>query len=92
VSVEPIISSVDEELCIGCGLCVSLCSSHAIELVLKEGGRKSQTIAAACKGCGTCAASCPQQAITMAYFTNEGLLAQVEAVAAVKPELEPVTA
>ncbi len=90
VSVEPIISSVDEEKCIGCGLCVSLCSSHAMELVLKEGGKKSQTIAAACKGCGTCAASCPQQAISMQYFTDEGLLAQIEAI--VVPELEAVTA
>jgi len=84
VSVEPIISSVDDEKCIGCGLCVSLCSSNAMDLVLKDVGRKAQTIAAACKGCGTCGASCPQQGITMRRFTNEGLLAQVRALAMVE--------
>jgi heterodisulfide reductase subunit A len=82
VTVEPITAVVDEEECIGCGLCVSLCPYSAMELVLKEGGKKSQNIPASCKGCGTCAASCPQQAITMRHFTDRALIAQVEAVVA----------
>lgn len=82
VSVEPIVSQVDEEKCIGCGLCVFVCSQNAIELSLKEGGRKAEVVSASCKGCGTCGASCPQQAITMRHFTNDGILAQVRALAA----------
>ncbi len=83
VSVLPISPIIDEDKCIGCGLCVSLCSASAMELVLKEKGRRAQNIAAACKGCGVCGASCPQQAITIQHFTNEEIGAQIEALAGV---------
>jgi heterodisulfide reductase subunit A len=83
VSVEPIISHVDEEKCVGCGLCESLCAFGAIEVVTKEGRRVAQTIAASCKGCGVCGASCPQEAITMRHFTNEQIISQVRALAEV---------
>jgi len=80
VTIEPIVSQVDEDKCIGCGLCVSLCSQGAVELELKEGGRKAKVITTSCKGCGTCGASCPQQAITMQHFTDEELGVQLEAL------------
>jgi len=79
VNIEPTVSSVDETKCIGCGLCVSLCPTNAIELKLKEGGKKAETISASCKGCGICGASCPQQAITMKHFRNKEIVAQIEA-------------
>jgi heterodisulfide reductase subunit A len=78
--VEPIISRVDPERCIGCGLCVSVCPYSALELKLVEGGRKAETISASCKGCGVCGASCPQHAITLQHFTDEEICAQIDSV------------
>jgi len=83
VSVEPIVSSVDGEKCIGCGLCESLCAFSAIRVVSQNGANKAETIQASCKGCGLCAANCPQQAISMGHFRHEEIVAQVRALAVV---------
>jgi heterodisulfide reductase subunit A len=80
VRVLPIISSVDEAKCIGCGLCESLCAYNAIRVRETDHGDKAETIAASCKGCGVCSASCPQKAITMKHFSDEELVAQIEAL------------
>ena len=81
VRVEPITSWVDEEKCIGCGLCEALCAFKAIQLKTKDGRVKAEIIPASCKGCGLCAASCPQQAITVRHFTDDELTAQLNALA-----------
>ncbi|MCK5553994.1 MAG: CoB--CoM heterodisulfide reductase iron-sulfur subunit A family protein, partial [Deltaproteobacteria bacterium] len=80
VSVLPIISSVDETKCIACALCESLCAYSAIRVRETDHGDKAETIAASCKGCGVCSASCPQRAITMRHFSDEELVAQIEAL------------
>jgi len=79
VKVEPIVSSVDEQRCIGCGICEKLCPYKAIRIVKMGKKRKAETISASCKGCGVCSAHCPQQAIIMGRFTNEQIRAQIEA-------------
>jgi heterodisulfide reductase subunit A-like polyferredoxin len=80
VSILPTISCVDQNLCIGCGLCESLCPFSAIRVEQTPKGKKSETIAASCKGCGICSASCPQNAVAIRHFTNEELFAQIEAL------------
>jgi heterodisulfide reductase subunit A len=74
---EGTVAWVDENLCAGCGLCISICPYHAIEKDEKGIARVKEAL---CKGCGTCGASCPKRAITMQQFTDEQIVAQGIAV------------
>ena len=82
VKPEAITSSVNEDICSGCGMCVSICPFGAMELVSKDGKRVALTTVAQCKGCGTCGAICSSGAITMNHFRDREILAQVEALTA----------
>ena len=79
IKVEAITSVVDEDICNACGLCARVCPYNAIEVDPKN-KIPAHTIEAACAGCGTCGAECNHGAITMRHFTDEQLLAQVDAV------------
>jgi heterodisulfide reductase subunit A len=66
IAVSPLVSKIDVDQCIGCGLCVEVCPFGAIELDEVEGkGFRARNISASCKGCGICASSCPRKAIDM---------------------------
>jgi len=79
VTVDPIVSSVEQDDCIGCGICVSLCPYGAIRMEKVGKKRKARTVSASCKACGICASHCPTFAISMGGFTNEQLISQIEA-------------
>lgn len=80
VRAEALNAFVNEDGCSGCGICEVLCPFQAIELQPKDGKRVSHVNEAVCKGCGTCGAACPSGAIAMHHFTDEQILAQVEAL------------
>jgi len=80
VEVDPTVSVVDQEQCIGCGLCEASCPFSAIEIFKVRGvGYKAQNISASCKGCGVCAAACPQKAIDMKHFRDQQIVAAIHA-------------
>ena len=80
VMVEPMVSAVDQELCIGCGLCEATCSFGAVHLEKVEGkGYRAVNVSASCKGCGLCAAACPQKAIDMIHFRDRQIIAVIRA-------------
>jgi heterodisulfide reductase subunit A2 len=82
ITVSPLVSVVDKEKCIGCGLCAELCAFSGIILEEVEGkGLKAKNIEASCKGCGICAASCPQKAIDMLHFKEQQIFASIRAAA-----------
>ncbi len=81
VQISPLVSQIDVEKCIGCGLCTEVCAFAAIELEEVEGkGYRAKNISASCKGCGLCASSCPQQAIDMLHFRDAQIVASICAV------------
>jgi len=78
VQISPLVSQVDTEKCIGCGLCEEICAFNAIVLEEIEGkGYRAKNISASCKGCGLCASSCPQQAIDMLHFRDRQIVASI---------------
>ncbi|MBW2076768.1 MAG: hydrogenase iron-sulfur subunit [Deltaproteobacteria bacterium] len=72
---EGIVADIDLDLCTSCGLCEKNCPYGAIQWV----DEKPQVIKALCKGCGLCAADCPKKAITIIHYSDEQILAQMEA-------------
>ncbi|MDX2496305.1 MAG: FAD-dependent oxidoreductase, partial [Desulfobacterales bacterium] len=78
VQVSPLVSQIDADKCIGCGLCSEVCAFNAIELEEVEGkGYRAKNISASCKGCGLCASSCPQIAIDMLHFRDAQIVASI---------------
>jgi len=76
VRTDAITAVVDEDLCIGCGLCEEICPYGAPKI--EESKSKIREIL--CRGCGSCAAECPRRAITMRHFGDHQILAQVKAL------------
>ena len=62
---------IDEDLCIGCNICVEACPFGAISKNEEEVAQVDEKL---CKGCGICAARCPENAISMENLKNERLV------------------
>ncbi len=80
VDVEPIIASVNEDLCSGCAICGGMCPFGAISMRKREGkGRVAHVESALCKGCGVCVAACPSGALEEPSYNDAQMKAQVVA-------------
>jgi heterodisulfide reductase subunit A len=79
---EGIVADIDLDVCNSCGLCEKNCPYGAIQWV----DEKPHVIKALCKGCGLCAADCPKNAVTIIHYSDEQILAQIEAALEERPE------
>jgi heterodisulfide reductase subunit A-like polyferredoxin len=80
LSVEGVVSHVNEHYCIGCGMCGDACPYGAVGLVDSEkGGQVSRVQPALCKGCGACAVACPTGAAAIFHYDDEEVLTMVNA-------------
>jgi len=78
---DPAIARVNTNACVGCMKCVKTCPFQAIkEEVLRSGKTVAQVIETVCAGCGVCTATCPCGAIQLQHFTDNQLLAEVNAL------------
>ncbi|MGQ9551824.1 MAG: FAD-dependent oxidoreductase [Candidatus Bathycorpusculaceae bacterium] len=83
IELEPLKAVVDKDLCSGCRVCESVCPFIAIEMKTEaaesNGKLRAEVIEAMCQGCGLCVATCPTNAIKMRHYTDEQVLAQIQA-------------
>jgi heterodisulfide reductase subunit A len=77
------VCEVDERKCMGCGQCITACTYGAIEFRETRQGKKAVVNPVLCKGDGLCNAKCPTGAIQLKHYTDEELLAQIDAAAGV---------
>lgn len=76
VEIEPITSSINEEVCGACKTCIALCPYSAIEFDKEK--NVSVVNEVLCKGCGTCVAACPSGAAQQNGFTDKQIYAELE--------------
>jgi heterodisulfide reductase subunit A len=77
VTISPTVAVVSAADCVGCGECVITCPYTAIAL---QADGKAEVNPALCQGCGACVATCPSGAITALHFTDEEIVAQIDAL------------
>jgi heterodisulfide reductase subunit A len=81
---EPNVAFVDDELCSGCSICISVCPYNAIERIEEEiNGKKIIRVKVnegLCQGCGTCVSACPSSAIQQRGFKDKQLLPMIEEI------------
>ncbi len=85
---EAFVSSVDESRCSGCMMCKGICPYKAIDaktVTERINGKNVERQVAAvnkslCQGCGACTVACRAGCLNLLGFTNEQILAEVEAV------------
>ncbi len=73
---EPITVETDENLCIGCGLCIAVCPYDAREL--NEEKKFAEINDVLCEGCGACVAACFSGAAQQKNLTDTQLLDMVQ--------------
>lgn len=80
---EPLIPEINYDKCTKCMRCASVCPYGAIQGKIRE---SVEVIPAKCMGCGNCVAECSVDAITMPNYTDEEVIAQIDAATEEKPE------
>ena len=61
---EKAVPEINEETCVGCGLCVQICGDQVL-LVADGKAKAGGGVLMGCLGCGQCAAVCPTGSVTV---------------------------
>jgi heterodisulfide reductase subunit A2 len=83
---EPIVARVREAGCVGCFACKKVCAYGAVEEkeIRDRQGNLIKVVAyvnpGVCAGCGTCQATCPSKSVELDGYTDEQIIAMIEAL------------
>jgi heterodisulfide reductase subunit A len=80
VTASGAVCEVNENDCVSCGACISVCKYGAIEFVDTPQGKKARVNAVLCKGDGLCNAKCPTGAASLKHFTDQEIGRQIDAL------------
>lgn len=83
IEAEGIVADIDLTDCNSCSICWKRCPYNAIQ-VNEE--KEPSVLKALCKGCGLCAADCPKECISIVHYSDEQVIAQVEAALEEEPD------
>lgn len=80
------VARVSEKNCVGCFSCRKVCPYGAVEEkeIWDRNGKLIKTVAyvnpGVCAGCGTCQATCPSKSVELDGYTDEQIVAMIEAL------------
>jgi heterodisulfide reductase subunit A len=77
---EPIVATVNEDLCSGCGMCIAICPYGARELVTEGDRRTAKVREIECEGCRACIVACPSGASSQKNYHDDQIYRMVEAI------------
>jgi len=77
IMVGGIVATVNSGKCAACLTCARACPYHIPQVAVHG---YAEIDPAQCHGCGICAAECPGKAISLQHFTDDQLLAKIEAL------------
>jgi len=80
VTASGAVCEINEEDCVSCGACISVCKYGAIEFVETPKGKKARVNPVLCKGDGLCNAKCPSGAASLKHFTDQEIGRQIDAL------------
>ncbi len=75
IELEVMTTIINEEVCAGCKLCISVCPYKAISFNPEK--CISEVNEAICRGCGTCASNCASNAMKAKHFTDQQMYAEI---------------
>jgi heterodisulfide reductase subunit A len=80
LELEAITASINDDVCTGCKVCISMCPFKAVSFDAESG--KASVNEVLCRGCGTCVGACPSGAAAGRNFTVKQIFAEIEGVLA----------
>ncbi len=81
IDIEQTVVIVDHQRCRGCATCESVCQFSAIMVMERSPGIYSAEVdEGLCRGCGICVARCPSGALSQSGYSDNQLIASLEAI------------